>query len=380
VQLAAQLRQSPKMEAIGQLAAGVAHDFNNILTVIFGYSRLLGEQTKGQEANYAREIENAAMRAAQLVRQLLTFARRHVSQATPTDVNDVLKDVTNMLKRLIGENIALELVLGSDLAPIVADRGMLEQAIMNLVVNARDAMPSGGRLTISTAAAEVTTDNLNRNPEARLGRCVCISVADTGCGMPPEILSRIFEPFFTTKEVGKGTGLGLSVVYGIAKQHNGWIDVRTEIGKGSVFELYLPEGVPTQLLKKTTPEAKQLHGHETILLVEDEYVVCQLMCHLLCSAGYNVIEASNGPEAIAIWEAHASEIDLLLTDLVMPGGMTGHELSLALVKQKPTLRVIYTSGYTVDVGTQEQFAGNFLPKPYRPQTLLETVRAVLETS
>lgn len=383
-QLEAQLRQSQKMESVGQLAGGIAHDFNNILSAILmcvGMLRMRlkeGVSLKEEDTDIVEQIEHAATRASELVRQLLIFSRKRVFQAIPTDVNDVLNGVSKMLQRIIGEHITLKLMLAPNLPSVMADHGMIEQVIMNLAVNARDAMAAGGLLTIKTATSEATSENLSRNPEARVGRCVSISVADTGCGIAPENRPRIFDPFFTTKEVGKGTGLGLSTVYGILQQHNGWIEVRSEVGKGSEFEVFLPECASGQRVKKPTREAKGLHGHETILVVEDEPATRHLVACILRNFGYTVIEASDGPEALSLWEAHAKDVELLLTDVVMPGGMNGHELGQALMNRKPSLRVLYTSGYTIDLETNEEFAKSFLPKPFSPQTLLEMLRTVLE--
>ncbi|MGD0537859.1 MAG: ATP-binding protein [Verrucomicrobiota bacterium] len=380
--LEAQLLQAQKMESIGSLAAGIAHDFNNILTAILGYIDLLaadGRLDKDQE-EHVLQVKGAAMRAAQLVRQLLAFARRSVAQFSPTDVNEVVQNLANMLRRLVGEDIAMEIALARDLPVVTADRGMLEQAILNLTVNARDAMPKGGTLRLATAACEITSNDVTMMPEAQAGRWVCLTVADNGCGMSPETRSRIFEPFFTTKDVGKGTGLGLSTVYGIVQQHNGWIQVRSELEKGSVFQVFLPEGGPAEPLRQEARHDPRLRGHETILIVEDEPSLRHLVSSILRNVGYRILEAADGWEALRIWGDHGDEIDVLLTDMVMPGGMSGSEVSAALLQRKPGLRVIYTSGFSVDFEAKEELGRTFLAKPYTPQTLRETVRRIVEAT
>ena len=382
--LEAQFRHAQKLESVGQLAAGVAHDFNNLLTVIQGYSECLLARCDQDKlaTNALTQISNASQRAASLTRQLLMFSRKQVIQPTLLDLNAVLKSLAKMLPRLLGEDITLQTDYQAELPWIKADTGMVEQVVMNLAVNARDAMPKGGLLTVSTTVTEVDAHCAARQADARPGRFVCVSVTDTGCGMDRKTLERIFEPFFTTKEVGKGTGLGLATVYGIAKQHQGWVEVTSQPGVGTTFRVYLP--VATEVVdsnSETLTAAPIIHGgKETILLVEDEPVVRELAREILEGYDYRVVEASCGPEALRIWDEHRGEFDLLLTDLVMPEGITGRDLAIQLKSRKPELRVIYSSGYSPDVLGKE-FGENetaFLAKPYLPPQLADMVRRRLD--
>jgi PAS domain S-box-containing protein len=378
-----QFRQSQKMEAIGQLAGGVAHDFNNILTVIHGHASLLGmSDLDDTAARSAQQITQAAERAAGLTRQLLAFSRRQLIQPKQLDMNKIVGNMTDMLGRLLGEDVALQLNYSPSPATIEADSGMMEQVLLNLAVNARDAMPRGGQLAIRIAIIEVDEVHVRRQPEARVGRFVCISKADTGCGIPPENISRIFEPFFTTKEIGKGTGLGLATVYGIVKQHQGWIEVESALGKGTTFHIYLPFVGNVQAdAEKPTTQISIRGGTETILLVEDERPVRELVARVLQKYGYKVWQASSGNDALGVWQDRKDEINLLLTDLVMPGNMNGHELAEKLWIEQPGLKVIFTSGYSADiVGKNFKLDPelNFLQKPYHPQTLALTIRRCLD--
>ncbi len=381
-----QLRQSQKMESIGQLAAGVAHDFNNFLTLIRGYSGLIAmnDNLSSDEKEALGEISAAAERAANLTRQLLTFSRKQVMQAQEMDLNAVISDVTKMLRRILGEDIQLHFHYSPTLPPVQADPGMVEQVLMNLAVNARDAMPRGGELNVGTEVLKINEVHVRKNPEARVGTFVCLRVSDNGSGIPQEVLPRIFEPFFTTKEVGKGTGLGLATVYGIMKQHQGWIEVLSGLGQGTTFRLFFPS---TVAVEKAPVETKPMStdkvrgGSEKILLVEDEPEVRGLVRNILKKYGYQIVEAASGPEAITMWDEHRGEFDLLLTDMVMPGNMTGRELGDKLRQRRPALKVIYTSGYSPDIlGGDFVFKRglNFLPKPYQPMTLAKTVRDCLD--
>jgi two-component system cell cycle sensor histidine kinase/response regulator CckA len=377
-----QLRQSQKMEAIGQLAGGVAHDFNNILTVIHGHASLLvaSANTTPSASKSAQEIMQAAGRAAGLTRQLLTFSRRQVLQAKRLDLNDVVANMTKMLGRLLGEDVALDVQYWPQPPFIEADSSMIEQVLLNLAVNARDAMPNGGQLDLRISVADVDS-RFERSPEARCGRFVRLSMSDTGTGITSDNLRRIFEPFFTTKEVGKGTGLGLATVYGIVNQHKGWINVDSTVGKGTTFDVYLPiaDGASEQDKKATTRVAVK-GGSETILVVEDESSVRELVGSILRRHGYKVLEAESGAKALAVWANHKEEVDLLLTDLVMPDRMNGRELAERLRTERPRLKVIFTSGYTADVvGKEFQEGGlHYLQKPYHPQTLALAVRDCLD--
>jgi PAS domain S-box-containing protein len=378
-----QFRQSQKMEAIGQLAGGVAHDFNNILTVIHGHASLLGmTKLDDSAARSARQITQAAERAAGLTRQLLAFGRRQLIQPRRLDLNKTVGNISEMLGRLLGEDVALQLNYSPVPAMVEADAGMMEQILLNLAVNARDAMPRGGQLNIQIAVVEVDEAHVLRQPEARVGQFVCVSKSDTGCGIPAENLPRIFEPFFTTKEVGKGTGLGLATVYGIVKQHQGWIEVESIVGKGTTFRIYFPSiaAVEAEPEKIVAPVAVR-GGTETILLVEDEPPVRELVARLLQKHGYKVWQANNGPDALGVWREHKCDISLLLTDLVMPGNMNGHDLAEKLRYEQPGLKVIFTSGYSADiVGKNFKLEPglNFLQKPYQPQTLALAVRRCLD--
>lgn len=382
LQLEAQLRQAQKMESVGRLAAGVAHDFNNMLTIIQGYVGLLQALLEDYDAvaEPLQQIASASDRAANLTRQLLMFSRRQLLQPQVLDLNDVIRNLSKMLQRMLGEDIALDCVLSDPLPALLADPGMLEQVLMNLAVNARDAMPKGGQLCIRTEAVRVEASHLRDNPQGRIGDFVCLSVIDTGCGMDAGVLSRIFEPFYTTKEVGKGTGLGLATVYGIIQQHHGWLEVQSEIGRGTVFRVYLPVhgGAPAEGTR-SAGMAVTPHGQGTVLLVEDEPALRGLASRVLEKSGYRVLQARSGPEALDVWRQYSERIDLLLTDMVMPEGIDGRELADRLMAQKPTLKVIYTSGYSPDaVAKGHRFErANFLQKPYSPAALTQTVATCL---
>jgi PAS domain S-box-containing protein len=378
-----QLRQSQKMEAIGQLAGGVAHDFNNILTVIHGHaSLLLSCELEESAVRSAQQITQAAERAAALTRQLLTFSRRQLIQPKKLDMNKIVNNMTDLLARLLGEDVMLQLNYSLSPAMVEADVGMMEQVLLNLAVNARDAMPKGGQLAVRIAIVEVNEAHVERHPEARVGRFVCVSKSDTGCGIPPENIQRIFEPFFTTKEVGKGTGLGLATVYGIVKQHQGWIEVESTVGKGTTFRIYIPYvGSAQTEAEKPTTQITVRGGSETILLVEDEKPVRELVSRILQKYGYKILQSGNGAEAIEAWNQHKDEISLLFTDLVMPDNMNGRELAEKLRTERPGLKVIFTSGYSADIVGKDfklEPELNFLQKPYQPQTLALTVRRCLD--
>ncbi|MBI2925078.1 MAG: PAS domain S-box protein [Verrucomicrobia bacterium] len=379
-----QFRQAQKMESVGRLAAGVAHDFNNMLTVITGHASLLLADPRQQPETIesVNQIASAAERAANLTRQLLTFSRRQVMQPRTLDVNEIVSNLSKMLCRLMGEHIALQCHY-SPVPPLVhADAGMIEQVLMNLAVNARDAMAKGGQLTLDTQTLRLDAHSAQRHPDARAGQWVCLSVTDTGCGMDPATQARIFEPFFTTKDVGKGTGLGLATVYGIVQQHHGWIEVTSQLGKGTTFRIFLPRsaGAVRPDATATVPAAQR--GRETILLVEDEPGVLKLARSVLAHYGYRVLDAPNGPEALKVWADHSEQIDMLLTDLVMPGGLSGRELAEQLRARQPDLPVIVASGYSAELlGPEfEQWitGSHFLRKPYAPQELAQAVRQSLD--
>lgn len=375
-----QLRQAQKMEAIGQLSGGIAHDFNNLLGVIIGYSEILEERLAPDDRlqKSVKEIKKAGKRAASLTRQLLAFSRQQVLESTILDLNAIVSNVEKMLGRLIGENIDLNCTLGSDLWNVKADQGQIEQVILNLAVNARDAMPRGGRLTIATANADLNEDYARLHPPQKPGQYVLLSVSDTGIGMDATTQAHIFEPFFTTKEKGKGTGLGLSTVYGVVRQSDGHIWVYSEPGLGTTFKIYLPRTVDSASGEQPTAElATALRGRETILLVEDEKPLRELTCNLLIEHGYNVLSAERPDKALEIVRHHRGPIHLLLTDMVMPG-MSGLDLAQKLAPAMPELKVVYMSGYTGFTHPNLfDSTATILFKPIPRSALLRKVREVL---
>jgi two-component system cell cycle sensor histidine kinase/response regulator CckA len=382
-ELESQLRQAQRMEAVGQLAGGIAHDFNNVLTAILGYTLLLlrDPALPAAQRDDMQEIHQAAQRAAALTQQLLAFSRKQVLQPTVLDMTEVVEGMKTLLRRLIGEHIALITVPERQPLLVRADRGQLEQVIVNLAVNARDAMPAGGTLTIETEAVELDDAFVASHPGSQTGAHVVLTVRDTGIGMDPETRGRVFEPFFTTKPVGKGSGLGLATVYGIVKQSGGYVEVSSAPARGSTFRVYLPR-VSAQAPAPAPPPATETPrgGRETVLLVEDEVGVRNLARRALQRFGYRVLEAGNGEEALTLARHAAEPIDLLLTDVVMPE-MGGRELALHLVRERPSTRVLYTSGYTDTGVLQDEIRDavvSFLPKPYTPQELAQKVREVLD--
>jgi two-component system cell cycle sensor histidine kinase/response regulator CckA len=378
--LEAQVRQSNKMDAIGRLASGVAHDFNNLLTVIIGFGEVMSADAVlgAQHRRDLGEIMQAAARASGLTKQLLAFSRQQVLHTAPLDVNGLITDMAGMLGRLIGEDIHVSLALTPDLSLALADRGQLEQVVMNLIVNARDAMPNGGIVTIETTNVELENSSFHEETVIQ-GQYVMLAISDTGTGMNRETRRRVFEPFFTTKPTGKGTGLGLSTTYGIVKQSKGYIWVYSEPGHGTTFKVYLPRGTNEPALQKIeTPPALPVTRHsETVLLVEDEPGVRHLSKRILGSAGYRVLEAGNGDEAERLFAEHASAIDLVVTDVVMPG-CGGPELLARLQARVPTLRVLYMSGYTEQGAATRAGIDRGLPFLQKPFTAAEFVRRVRE--
>jgi PAS domain S-box-containing protein len=371
-ELEAQLRQSQKMEAIGQLAGGIAHDFNNILTIIQGFAMtLLDGNASGDSRRIATEhIVEASERAAGLTRQLLAFGRRQVMQTRDVDLNDLVSSLAKMVQRVLGEDINLQLQLSARRISVHADPGLIDQVLMNLVLNARDAMPDGGLLRIDTFSRMSPTGN-----EA------VIRVVDTGTGIPEERLTRIFDPFYTTKEAGKGSGLGLATAFGIMAQHGGRITVSSRVGIGTTFEVIMPVAEGKTATAAERPQPPPNGGTETILLVEDEFGVRSLTKTILERAGYRVIVAVNGVEGLRAFQEATEPVDLVLTDIVMPGGMSGRELVDRLLKIAPDLRVIFTSGYSTDFAGHELILKEgqvFLQKPSRPAQILAAIRRVLD--
>ncbi|EDY20491.1 PAS/PAC sensor hybrid histidine kinase [Chthoniobacter flavus Ellin428] len=383
-QLEDEVRQSQKMEAVGRLAGGIAHDFNNLLSAIQMQSALLLETAPddGVTREGIRDIMTAADRATHLTRQLLTFSRRNVKQARDLDLTEVVGAMNKLLLRMLGEDIVLESRFASPLPMVHADPGMVEQVLMNLAINARDAMPTGGRLIVTLDLANVDAEAAAAKPGISAGRFVCLSVSDTGCGIAAADLSRIFEPFFTTKEIGRGTGLGLAIVFGIVEQHHGWIDVESALGLGTTFRVFLPACAAVPARKPLArPITAIPGGSETILLVEDEPMVRNLTRSVLERLGYHVISAESGAVALEKWENPGIQVDLLLTDLVMPGGISGRELADALIARQPSLKVIYCSGYSADAVDHHLPLGRgrrFLPKPCSATVLAANVRGCLD--
>ncbi|MBS3905981.1 MAG: response regulator [Syntrophaceae bacterium] len=378
-----QLRQAQKVEAIGRLAGGIAHDFNNLLTIIKGNNQLSLMEIKKDDPlrENIEQVEKAADRAAALTRQLLAFSRRQVLEVKVLDLNTILRDMEKMLHRVIGEDIGLVTLLAENLGTVKADPGQIEQVVMNLAVNARDAMPKGGKLTIETANVELDQNYARNHVAVTPGRYAMLSVSDTGVGMSPEVKERIFEPFFTTKEKDKGTGLGLSTVYGIVKQSGGNIWVYSEPGQGTAFKIYLPRvDEPPEEAGEKVVQKKLPGGGETILVVEDEEKVRQVAVQILTKNGYTVLEASHGDEARQICEQHGGPIHLIVTDVVLPG-MNGRELAESLVSRHPGAKALHMSGYTdnaiVHHGVLEKGL-SFLQKPFNLEDLLRKVREVLD--
>jgi PAS domain S-box-containing protein len=382
-QLEDKLRQSQKMEAIGQLSGGIAHDFNNLLTVIqgnLGIMRISGSFTQ-EIVELVDEIANAIDRATKLTGQLLAFGRKQVMQSADVDLNAVVDGFTRMLRRVIGDAIDLQINFSASGLPVRADSSMLEQAMLNLCLNSRDAMPVGGRLTLSTATVTIGPEKSPQSNASRAGKFARLSVTDTGVGISPENIKHVFEPFFTTKAVGKGTGLGLASVYGIIQQHNGWVSVHSELGQGTTFNIYLPLLARAAMARPPGKASAAVpRGNETILLVEDDVAVRLVTTKALGMMGYRVLVASDGVEAIALWNAHRSEIQLLLTDMVMPGGYGGAEIARIFTAQDPSLKVIFMSGYSADLAGTDISAtsgGYFLGKPFEIAELASTLRSCL---
>jgi PAS domain S-box-containing protein len=378
-----QYRQAQKMEAVGQLAGGVAHDFNNILTVIQGHCTLLTmKHDHDALLESAAEIETAVRRASNLTRQLLAFSRRQTLVARDLDLNEVVASLSKMLQRILGEDVHMQLRFDPRPLIVHGDAGMLDQVLLNLAVNARDAMPGGGELIIETTRTEFDQSAADQSAQIRPGSFVCLNVTDTGTGIPKDVLPRIFEPFFTTKEVGHGTGLGLATVFGIVKQHGGWVHAYSEIGHGTTFRVYLPRATSAvDVAVGRTTLADVRGGSETILVAEDDPAVRSIVRTVLGGLGYRVLEAPTGVAALEVWTHHRGEVELLLTDLVMPDGMSGIELGNRIIAADRTMRVIYMSGYSPEIAGKNielHEGANFLAKPFNPKKLAQVVRDTLD--
>jgi two-component system cell cycle sensor histidine kinase/response regulator CckA len=378
------LRESQKMEAFGQLAGGIAHDFNNVLTAIQGNVSLLKMEglSAREQVAVTNEISHAAERAASLTRHLLTFSRRRLMQPQTLDLNEIVASVVKMLKRLIGEHIVLETDYARGAVPVYADASMLEQVLVNLAVNSRDAMAKGGRLSLATAQVQVGKSEVLLSGGGRPGQHARLIVSDTGAGIAAEHLPHIFEPFFTTKESGKGTGLGLSTVLGIVEQHRGWIEVESRVGSGTTFNIYLPRSAKNKIAAaRPADESPIPSGTETILLVEDEEAIRRAIGNVLVRYGYKIYTAVSGHSALQIWRQHHQSIQLIVTDVVMPGGVNGQTLFDQMRADKSDLKVIFCSGYPDDVLGNDaplRRSPNFIEKPFAPDKLLRKIRACLD--
>jgi signal transduction histidine kinase/ActR/RegA family two-component response regulator len=377
-------RQAQKLESIGQLAGGVAHDFNNILAVIQLQSDLIKNTSdkSSRQRDFANEIGVTVQRASALTRQLLLFSRREVFQPRDMELSDSIVNTAKILKRTLGENVQMQLKLASQPMFVHADPAMIDQILLNLSVNARDAMPKGGQLTIETCGAEFDEKSSALQPQARAGAFVCLTVSDSGSGIPPEILPRIFEPFYTTKGVGKGTGLGLATVFGVVEQHQGWVEVQSEVGFGTTFRIYFPRLVKNARVVPVASELADVRGgDETILLAEDDPALRASVRRTLSRLGYRILEAPTGVKALEVWKENRHEIGLLVTDMMMPDGMTGNILADHIHEDDPSLNVIYMSGYSADVGEKKlglKEGLNFLAKPFPAIRLAKLIREKLD--
>ena len=377
-----QLHQAQRMESVGQLTGGIAHDFNNLLTVILGNAELLTESLEDSKElePIARNIGDAAMRGAELTRRLLAFARRQPLAPEPTDVDRLVRDLEDLLRRALGEQCEIEISHGAGLWPAMIDSSQFESALMNLAINARDAMPDGGRLTIEAANVRIDDEYSRQHSDVEPGQYVLVAVSDTGIGIPEDSLDRVFEPFFTTKEKGRGTGLGLSMVYGFIKQSRGHIRIYSEIGEGTTIRLYLPRASRTATAPRPPEPRTGVGRGEAVLVVEDEPSVREFAESILSQYGYRVTSAACGRDALELLEQGLA-CDLLFTDVVMPGGMNGRELAAAAADLRPDLKVLYTSGYTENAIVHQgrlDHGVQLLSKPYRRDELARRVRQVLD--
>ena len=382
IKLEQQLRQVQKMESIGRLAAGIAHDFNNVLSVIIGYSDLLLTTIPSNDPIHEKikRIHDSGSRAATLTRQLLAFSRKQVLEKKVISINTIIRNFLKILGKMVGEDIVITTYLSEESCIVEADPGQIEQIIMNLIVNAKDAMPNGGEIIIETARINLDKHYVNKHIEVKPGQYVLMAISDTGEGMDEDVLSKIFDPFFTTKEQGKGTGLGLATVYGIVKQHDGYIYAYSEKNRGTTFKIYLPASKKTEEETESKSTARTLlQGNETILIVDDNASIRQLIVETLKPLGYNCLQAAGGKDAIDVLRKYKGEVHLLITDVVMPG-MSGRELAETIREERPEMKVIFMSGYTENIiahhGVLEQGI-NYISKPITPVTLTQKIRSVL---
>jgi PAS domain S-box-containing protein len=379
-----EFRQSQKMEAVGQLASGVAHDFNNVLAVIQMQTDLILAEgnLSPRQHEFAEGINRASKHAANLTRQLLMYGRRSILQPRELDLNETVRHLSKMLQRFLGEDVKMFVKFSTEPLFVHADPSMMDQVLMNLSVNSRDAMPKGGELRVEISAVEFDEASASECEHARAGSFVCLSVSDTGAGIAPEIMPKIFDPFFTTKDVGKGTGLGLATVFGIVQQHHGWINVQSEVGMGTTFKVFVPRLVKIAVEKKPESALKEANGgNETVLLVEDDTFLRALIENALSYLGYRVLQAASGVQALKVWGEHQKDIQLLVTDLIMPDGMNGRELAEILSGENPKLKVLFTSGYSADImgrNFEIKEGLNFLTKPYELSALASAVRNCLD--
>jgi signal transduction histidine kinase len=379
-----QLRQAQKMEAVGRLAGGIAHDFNNLLCIITGYTALVSDGLPPGDSSgeFLAEVTKAAERATALTRQLLAFSRKQMLVPRVLNLNTLLADLDKMLRPLLGEDVDLSLSLGEGLHPIKADQNQIEQILMNLAVNARDAMPRGGRLSIATANVALDAEALRDSPGIAPGDFIRLEVSDTGCGMDREVMGHLFEPFFTTKAQGKGTGLGLATVFGIVKQSGGHIQVKSAPGQGTTFRIYLPAFQQPESAESAAPAASATPrgGEETLLIVEDEDGLRSLAIHTLRQRGYHILEASDGEEALEVSRRYAKPIHLLVSDVVMPR-LSGRDLAARLVVERPDLKILFMSGFTDSALFRHGILSGeveCLLKPFAPKDLAQKVREVLD--
>ncbi len=383
IKLQQQLLQVQKMESIGRLAAGIAHDFNNVLSVIIGYSDLLlaNIPVNNPIRDKIKRIHESGSQAAALTRQLLAFSRKQVLEKKVISINSIIRNFLKILGKMVGEDIVITTYLSEESCTVEADPGQIEQVIMNLIVNARDAMPKGGEIVIETAEVQLDQHYVNKHREVKPGKYVLMAISDTGEGMDEDVLSRIFDPFFTTKEHGKGTGLGLATVYGIVKQHGGYIYAYSEKGRGTTFKIYLPACKKAAEETESKPFTKALlQGNETILIVDDNASIRQLIVETLKPLGYTCLQAESGKDALNVLRKYSGKVHLLLTDVVMPG-MSGRELAETIRKERPDMKVIFMSGYTENIiahhGVLEEGI-NYISKPVTPVTLTQKIRSVLD--